>query len=170
MSNNIIIKFFKSVEQEIIINPENAFSFFKEKWNELNFDQKKTSSTFLSKFLLERITIDADHPQTADNFEATQVVSLEIYNYVKDEIEGRPNLGHLNLGPGKGVNDISAVFKLLYDLKYIDNTLPELEQVIIRIFNLKDNHTVMSYFNDNGKLTSAAIEFKNAVNESILAN
>jgi hypothetical protein len=156
----------RKVIDEIISNPENAFSFFTENWMSLDYDDKKTFGSQILRFC--NIRIYGDFFPEYDNLKLQQNCCAAIYNYIDDEINGRVKFGNLKLGDGITPKDITAVFKLMKDLNYIDNTLAELEQFIIRVFGLKDNTTIDSYLNDNGKLQDSARAFKKAVDGSNL--
>ena len=167
-----IVSFQKMILKSITEDPETGFTLFKEEWMKLSFKDKRLAAPLLIKYCLDKVNepFDDKYSHTEYNYKisSTKVALSAVYNFIDDEFRGRLNFRHLKLGPNIKLVDITAVFKLLYDLKYLDNNFSGIEQVIVRLFDLADNTTVSSYLNDPQKLKKAAQNFKKAVVESKL--
>lgn len=145
---------------------ENVLDFFKEKWKKLNFDDKKLFANFRGKF--NPSIIYGTVGWTDINIEIQNVYRSQINEFINKELSGQPVLIPLKCGKNIKPVDIVCVFKLLYELEYIDNTLPEIEAFIMHGFNFKNRKTIESYLNDPGKLKTAARKFKKLVDQSTL--
>jgi hypothetical protein len=82
-----------------------------------------------------------------------------IFNEIDDFVNGERKYGYLKLGKGYKPVFASVIFRILWELNIIDNSLTEIEPVVIKLFNFKDNTTIASYFNDSSKLVTARAEF-----------
>ncbi|BFG70151.1 hypothetical protein KACHI17_10320 [Sediminibacterium sp. KACHI17] len=169
-----IVDFQKRILDSILENPENGFASFKAEWMKLTFEDKRLAAPLLIKYCMDKVNEPFDEKYKMDDYEykiKTEKIALSaMYNFIDDEFRGRLDFGHLKFGPKIKPVDITAVFKLLYDLKYLDNTLSDIEQVIVRLFDLPDNTTISSYLADSQKIKGAAVEFKNAIAGSVLAS
>jgi len=161
-------------------DPETAFDFFKEKWKKLTFDDKRLLYRCINTPLPGEPIGDYSAYLEAKNKRPTQnerdksylitICSSLITDYIINELNNQPNFRQfLRCGESIGPSEIACVFMLLKDLKYLDNTFEEIEEVIAPLFNLNQN-TIHSYFKDPGKLKIAARKFKQKINESSLVN
>lgn len=160
--------FKNEVINSIISNPENALINFKKNWNNLVFESKRNLAPFIMKFCTERVNSENFNPQRPENYEITKLCANAIYNIINDDFSGKPDFGHLKLGKNIKPVDIAAVFKILYDIEYIDNSLNEIAEIIKQVFNLKDNTTVESYLEENTKLNTACTDYLTKIKSSQL--
>jgi hypothetical protein len=162
------------IEHLITTDPENAFDEFKKSWSDLEFDDKRYLSPVLLNFTSNRVNNEPDYSNeythVGKDYPLQQICCTAINQYINDEFSGRLNIQKLQIGPGITPKDIAAVFKLLFDLKYIDNSLSEIEEVIVPLFQLKDNTTIDRYLNNNSQLVAAAKRFQKAINRADLVN
>ena len=155
------------ISEKITQDPETAFDFFKKKWEKLTLDEKKLYVKCLEN--PQMITIDSlnmkhvSTPQEKDHSYMGSVCCSQITDYIYHELNGQQVFAHLKCGEKIKAIDIACVFKLLKDHKYIDNTLPEIEQVMRQVFNFKKNATIGSYLNDPEKLRVATNKFKSLI-------
>ena len=156
------------ISEKIAEDPEIAFDFFKKNWEKLTLDEKKLFVKCRENPQL--VTIDPrniKHSFTQEEMDKSNLAAIcrsLITDYIYQELNGQQVFAHLKCGETIKPVDIACVFKLLKDHKYIDNTLPEIEQVIRQVFNLKKNTTIGSYLNDPEKLRTATIKFKKLIN------
>ena len=160
--------FKKEVINSIIANPDEALTDFRKKWNTLVFDSKRNIAPFIMKFCMERANSENYHPQRPENYEITRLCANAIYNIIYDEFQGLPSYGHLELGENIKPVDIAAVFKILKEIKYINNTSIEIADVIIKVFNIEANTTILSYLEENSKMGLAAQDFITKIKDSKL--
>jgi len=161
-----IKNFDELISKKLKNDPENAFHFFKEGWKKLTLDDKKIFASYHGKF---NPSPTYNPSMNSDmEFQIMSAYRSQIYEFINKELSGQPVIGHLKCGKGIRPIDITCVFKLLYDLDYLDNTLPEIEEIIIQVFNFKNRGTIESYLDDNSKLKSSAKKFKKLVDTSAL--
>lgn len=150
----------KKIFEKIGKEPEQAFDFFLDEWMKLTYEEKRTVAAQILRYCFKRVNTDDDHHSMFQpGFEIQQLCCSQIYNEIDDFVNGERKYGHLKLGEGIKPADIAAIFRILYELDYFDNKLVDIEPVIIKVFNLKDNTTISSYFNDSSKLVGARKEF-----------
>lgn len=156
----------KNIFEKISDDPEAAYDFFLKQWFDLTYEEKRIAGAQILRYCIKRVNIDDDHHKMLQpNFELQQLCCSAIYDEIDDFNNGERKYGHLKLSEGIKPVDIAAVFRILYELEYFDNKLVDIEPVIIKVFNLKDNTTITSYFNDSSKLVSARAEFNQTVQE-----
>ena len=154
--------------RQIIKDPQNAFDAFKKMWIQLTIEDKLLVEPEIKKFCSNWMDNEEVNPLVDSDQNIIRFCCRKIYNYINDDLGGKPDFGNLKLGKGIKSVDIAVAFKLLYALNYFDNTLEELEKVIIRVFNLPANESITSYLNDNAKLETAAKKLKKKIEDSLL--
>ena len=156
----------KNIFEKISKDPEHAFDFFLDEWMKMTYEEKRTAGAQILRYCFKRVNTDDDHHSILQpGFELQQLCCSQIYNEIDDFINGERKYGHLKLGEGVKSVNIAAIFRILWELKYFSNTLKEIEPVIIKVFNLKDNTTITSYFDDSRKLVDARTEFNEQLQE-----
>jgi hypothetical protein len=148
--------------------PSDAYEVFLKCWDSISdIDDKRILATEIIK--------ECDATNSRDGYELPldarrqfklrKLCCSKIAIYISDDLNGRPWFGTLKLGPGIADKEIAAVFKLLKDLKYIENTNQEISQVISRVIEGKESSFFSYLENPERKLKNAAIEFKKRVND-----
>lgn len=170
LNYNKLDKVRKAFHAEIYSNPEGAFEFFLTQWKALTFEEKRTISPEIINITSKILSTDwSFHPQgNNDRFYEKRMAATQVTNFLIDEANENPYKGTLKLGKTIDAIDIALVFRLLYDFKYVDNDLGQIEDVIKTTFDLPDNTTINSYLNDTAKLIKAHAEFKKLVATSKL--
>jgi len=160
-----LIKFQTDLFQKVHENPETAMDFFKTEWVGFTIVDKRKIGPIIIEYCKETINSEPSFDPQIDesNFQHRKLCAIEILDKIKDEIEGRPDFGNLKLTEKPNLVDIAVVFRLLYELEYIDNTIPEISAVVVRLFDLPDKTTIFSNMSDNSKMEKAAKKFKDAI-------
>jgi hypothetical protein len=154
----------QTIRAELMNDPDKGFKSFKSKWIELSPEERKQLAPGLVDYCQLKLTTTNPQPSTT---EAHRACFSAVLNFINGHYTGQPWFGHLDIDETKSAIELAAVIKLLYDLRYIDNTLAEISQVFGYVFNVKAS-TLDSYFTQSERLQNAAIEFSLKVGDSNL--
>lgn len=158
-----IIEFTNSIIHTIILDPGEAFEFFKKKWLTLTFDEKKACRPFISKFCEQRAGSESLHPQRPENFEETKICSQIVLDYLNEEKSGVVHYGTIKLNSGTKPKDIAYIFSLLKDMGYIDTSKEEMAQILIQVFGIRGitENTMKQYMTQKSIVLSSKTKFQN---------
>jgi hypothetical protein len=165
-------EFIKKIIEEVKNDPPEGWEFFMIKWPSLTPDEKRLAGPFIMLHCQSQKDDVSDvYGEKFLYITDEKICCVAIYNFIHDELNGKPYFGNLLINPKKAkIVDIAVVFKLLVELEYFKNSEEQVSVIVNRLFGFTGNTTILSYMSDLKKTRIAAKRFKIAANKSKFLN